>query len=249
MSEKEEIFSDTVVSDDKVELVVNGESAPDPTSVEWAGWVMSLFDETELVQPEQGDPMPKVAGLRRVANLVLGRIVSSGPTTVFPATNVDHPGRATIVFQVEFEDGTVFREVGESYVDNTDDKFAIYPSAIASTRAEARALRKALGINRVSADEITNKDAKQIVRDSVRTEEAKKETDGEFKGDNLATDKQNNLIGFLADKLEIDREKFLSEVIKVKDGDALSKADASISIDQLHKYRDEKEDIPTNIKK
>ena len=250
MSNKEEIFSDTIVNEDKAVLVIDGETAPDQNSLEWNDWVMDLFDETELVQQDgTGDPMPKVAGLRRVAGLVLGKIVSSGPVTVFPATNVDHPGRSTVVFQVEFQDGTVFREVGESYIDNTDDKFCIYPSAIASTRAEARALRKALGINRVSYDEITSKDAKHIVRESIRTEEAKKDTDGEFKDSNVATDKQINLIGFLCDKLEIDRDNFFSEVIEVKDGETLSKGDASISIDQLHRYRDEKEDIPTSIKK
>ena len=247
---KEELFNDTTLSDEKVDLVVNGNTAPEPNSVEWSDWVMSLFDETELVEPDEGgDPMPKVAGLRRVAQLVLGRMVFSGPVTVFPATNVDHPGRATVVFKVEFQDGTVYTEVGDSYLDNTNDKVAIFPVAVASTRAEARALRKALGINRVSFDEITNKDPNAVIRQAVKDGEAKQDKDGEFRGNNLASDAQNKLINFVCDKLDIDRDKFFSEVMKVQDDTTLSKADASTSIDKLHLYRDEKEEIPTSIKK
>lgn len=250
MSEQEKtIFSNIAMTEDDV-LVVNGKTAPDANSVEWSDWVMTLFDETELVQPDEGgDAMPKVAGLRRIAKLVLGRIIFCGPITVFPATDIDHPGRATVVFKVEFEDGTVYTEVGESYIDNTNDKVAIYPAAVASTRAEARALRKALGINRVSFDEITDKDPSKVIRVAIKDNEAKQDKDGEFKGSNLASDAQSKLISFVCDKVGLDREMFFSEIMNVKDDNTLSKSMASDAIDQLHKYRDGKSPIPDSIKK
>lgn len=246
----EDIFSNTVIVEQEIPLIVDGKAAPEPLSIEWSDWVMSLFDETELVEPDEGgDAMPKVAGLRRVAQKVLGKMVFSGPVTVFPATNVDHPGRATVVFKIEFQDGTTYTEVGDSYLDNTNDKVAIYPVAVASTRAEARALRKALGINRVSFDEITTKDPNTVIRQAIKEEQAKADKDGEFKGTNLATDAQSKLINFVCDKLDIDRDKFFLNVMKVQDDKTLLKSDASASIDKLHLYRDGKEDIPTSIKK
>ena len=245
---KTEIFEDTEVSEEKAELI-EGVEQPDVDSVEWSDWVMSLFDETELVEPDEGgDAMPKVAGLRRVARKVLGPISFSGPTQVFPSTAVDHPGRATVVFKIEFQDGTEFTEVGESYIDNTNNAVAMYPAAVASTRAEARALRKALGINRVSYDEITNKDPNEIIRKSTKTQEAKVDKDGDFKGGNLASDAQNKLINFLSDQIKVDREKFMLNVVEVQDDSSLTKKNASIVIDTLREYVNDPDRITDDIR-
>ena len=62
---------DTKVKD---RIVTEG---PNPTSPDWNDYVLSLFDEKELY-----DGRPLCAGLRRVAELVMGRIVSSRPTQV-----------------------------------------------------------------------------------------------------------------------------------------------------------------------
>ena len=59
--------------------------SPDITSPEWNGYVMGMFTEKELY-----DGNPLVAGLRRVAELVIGPIVFSGPTQVFPPQRDDH---------------------------------------------------------------------------------------------------------------------------------------------------------------
>ena len=78
------------------------DDTPQITSLEWNDYVMSLFEEDELIENR-----PLSAGLRRVSELVLGRIVSSGPVQVFPPKEDNGIGRATVVWKVEFEDGTM----------------------------------------------------------------------------------------------------------------------------------------------
>ena len=131
--------------------------APHPLSPEWNDYVMGLFTETEMV-----DGNPLVHGLRRVSEMLLGQIVFSGPTQVFPVQRDDHHGRATVIFTVEFSNGIRYSEVADSWEGNTDDTFCAYAVAIASTRAEARALRKALKIRAVAAEELTKKDTAAI---------------------------------------------------------------------------------------
>ena len=145
---------------------------PSMLSAEWHDYAMTLFHESEMI-----DGHPLVAGLRRVAEVVLGPIVFSGPTQVFPVQREDHHGRATVVFTVEFANGMRYAEVADSWEGNTDDMFCAFAVAIASTRAEARALRKALKIKGVAAEELTKKDTAKIVRDISSTKSA---SEGEY---------------------------------------------------------------------
>ena len=150
------IDTDTSVKD----VISTEESAPAITDPEWNEYVMSMFTSKELY-----DGNPLVNGLRRVAELVIGPIVYSGPTQVFPPQRDDHHGRATVVFTVEFENGMRYSEVADCWEGNTDDMFCAYAIATASTRAEGRALRKALRIRAVAAEEMTKKDTAKIVRE------------------------------------------------------------------------------------
>jgi hypothetical protein len=88
----------------KVKDVLVDESVPSITSPEWNDYVLDLFVDSELF-----DGRPTCAGLRRVAELVLGRIVSSRPTQVFPPSGGDEIGRATVIWEVIFMDGSLLR--------------------------------------------------------------------------------------------------------------------------------------------
>ena len=148
---------------DKIE-----DNTPSIGSSEWDSYVMSQFQNNELI-----DGNPICAGLRRVTELVLRDIVSSGPVQVFPANDENGPGRATVVFKVVIEcfDGKIreYSEVADVWHGNTDDLFCAHPVATASTRAEGRALRKALKLRVLAAEELARKDIVEIVKQSVKS--------------------------------------------------------------------------------
>lgn len=242
MNNIETIFEEVTLSspsntDTSVKNVVVSD-APSMLSPEWHDYAMGLFVESELV-----DGHPLVAGLRRVAELVLGPIMYSGPTQVFPVQRDDHHGRATVVFTVEFENGMRYAEVADSWEGNTDDTFCAYAVAIASTRAEARALRKALKIKGVAAEELTKKDTAKIVRDISSTKNA---SEGEYNDQDRMSDAQYNFIDVKCKQLNIDGEKLFAH-FSVDSGKKVSKKIASEIIDSLNDYQRDKSSIPQDI--
>ena len=213
--------------------------APSMLSSEWHEFAMTLFDETELV-----DGHPLVAGLRRVSELVLGPIVFSGPTQVFPVQRDDHHGRATVVFTVEFSNGQRYSEVADSWEGNTDDMFCAFAVAIASTRAEARALRKALKIKGVAAEELTKKDTAKIVRDISKQ---KASSDGDYDDQSRMSDAQYNFIDIKCKQLNIDGQKLFKDLFNADNNKKVSKKVASDIIDKLNDYQRDKKSIPEEI--
>lgn len=213
-------------------------NAPSMLSPEWHDYAMTLFHESELV-----DGHPLVAGLRRVSEVVLGPIVFSGPTQVFPVQREDHHGRATVVFTVEFANGMKYSEVADSWEGNTDDMFCAFAVAIASTRAEARALRKALKIKGVAAEELTKKDTAKIVRDISTT---KTSSEGEYNDQSRMSDAQFNFIDIKCKQLNIDGKKLFKE-FNVDSGRKVSKKVASDLIDRLNDYQRDKNSIPKEL--
>lgn len=242
MSTLETIFEEVTLrtpsnTDTSVKDVVTSD-IPSMLSPEWHDYAMSLFHESEMV-----DGHPLVAGLRRVAEVVLGTIVFSGPTQVFPVQREDHHGRATVIFTVQFENGIKYAEVADSWEGNTDDMFCAFAVAIASTRAEARALRKALKIKGVAAEELTKKDTAKIVRDISSTKVA---SEGEYNDQDRMSDAQYNFIDVKCKQLNINGEKLFAS-FKVDSGKKVSKKIASDIIDSLNDYQRDKSSIPQDI--
>jgi hypothetical protein len=242
MSNIESIFEEVVLSspsntNTSVKDVVVSD-VPSMLSPEWHDYAMTLFTESEMV-----DGHPLVAGLRRVAELVLGPIMFSGPTQVFPVQREDHHGRATVIFSVEFANGMRYAEVADSWEGNTDDMFCAFAVAIASTRAEARALRKALKIKGVAAEELTKKDTAKIVRDISNTKNA---SEGEYDDQSRMSDAQYNFIDVKCKQLNIDGEKLFAR-FSVDSGKKVSKKIASEIIDSLNDYQRDKSSIPQDI--
>ena len=238
----EEIFNDIELQtpsnvDTRVQNVIVTD-APSMLSHEWHDYAMTLFHESEMV-----DGHPLVAGLRRVSELVLGPITFSGPTQVFPVQRDDHHGRATVVFTVEFQSGMSYSEVADSWEGNTDDMFCAYAVVIASTRAEARALRKALKIKGVAAEELTKKDTAKIVRDISSTT---KQSEGEYDDQSRMSDAQYNFIDVKCKQLNINGKK-LFESFSVDTGRKVSKKVASEIIDKLNDYQRDKSSIPESL--
>lgn len=224
--------------DTSVKEVVD-EGIPSITDPEWNNYVMNLFTDKETY-----DGNPLVAGLRRVAELVIGPIVFSGPTQVFPPQRDDHHGRATVVFSVEFENGMRYSEVADCWEGNTDDMFCAYAIATASTRAEGRALRKALRIRAVAAEEMTKKDTAKIVRDLSSQKDT---SDGGYDDHGRMSDAQYNFIDVKCRQLNVNGSVLFKEIFKADNNRKVSKKVASDIIDTLNEYQRDKNNIPENV--
>lgn len=217
----------------KVNDIIQGDR-PSITSPEWNDYVMSLFTEDEIF-----DGYPVAAGLRRVAELVLGPIACSLPVQVFPSDQF----RATVVWKIDFVNGQTFGDVADCNPDNTDDAFVVFAMATAATRAEARALRKALRLKKASAEEMTKKDTAQIARQSVV-----KTTEGEYNDKDVMTSNQTNFIAVKCKQMNIDTEQFFKEIFKINSNRKVSKAEASTAIDKLNEYQTNQSEVPESIK-
>lgn len=215
-------------------------------SQEWNDYVMDKFDRKDLI-----DGNPTCAGLRRVAEDVLGDIVSSRPSQVFPSTDVDGPGRATVVFEVVINwmnsgELRTFADVADVWHGNTDDLFCAHPVATASTRAEGRALRKALKIRCLAAEELTRKkDVESIVRESVS---AGKPTDGEWDEEDGISAAQIRFMDTKCKQLNIDVVKFINMGSEsYKSVEDVKKKTASKMLSILNEYQTKNKETPEDI--
>ena len=186
--------------DDTIQIEDN---SPTIGSDEWHDYVMSHFKSNELI-----DGNPTCAGLRRVAEILLGEIMFSGPTQIFPATDANGPGRATVVFTVEFNwmnsgISKSFAEVADVWHGNTDDLFCAHPVATASTRAEGRALRKALKVRVLAAEELAKKDIVNVVQQSIATS-------GEYNPDDRISPQQITFIDNKCKQLDVNVIEFIN---------------------------------------
>ena len=214
-------------------------------SREWNDYIMGKFESHELI-----DGNPICAGLRRVVEDVLGSIVSSRPIQVWPSTDVNGPGRATVVFEVVInwmDSGELrtFAEVADVWHGNTDDLFCAHPVATASTRAEGRALRKALKVKCLAAEELAKKDIVSIVRQSVN---ADKELDGGWKEEDVISLPQTNFIDAKCKQLDINVTKFINAGSDNYGSiNEVSKKTASKMLSALNEYQTKKKNIPEKI--
>lgn len=225
--------------------------APEMTSSEWHDYAMSKFADNELVEIN-GERYPNCYGLRRVAELLIGRIIESRPTQVLlsPDSTGNNPGRTTVVYQVTIEsygDNSLITvgDIAEVFSLNCDDLFLAYPGATAATRAEGRCLRKALKLRCVAAEELTrNKDVGKAVRDVIKSAP----TDGTYKGEDPISDAQTKLLNNKCREMSIDVLKFINLGEKQYSRlDEVSKKTAINMIKLLNDYQNNSKTIPHEI--
>ena len=243
----DEVFEEEEKEEEKETVGKEGSSEEERPSIfsdEWNGYVMAHFKPNELI-----DGNPICAGLRRVAELLLGDIIESGPEQVFPATDNNGPGRATVVFGVTFNwmnSGVVktFKEVADVWHGNTDDLFCAHPVATASTRAEGRALRKALKLRCLAAEELAKKDIVEIVQQSVK----QAPTSGEYESSKSISSQQVQFIDNRCNQLDIDVVKFINIGENTYNSIAeVTKENAKKMIKVLNTYQNGNE-IPEKVK-
>jgi hypothetical protein len=242
---KDDLFEDVELAtpsntETSVKDVID-DGSPLPTDPKWNDYVLSLFEENELF-----DKMPLTSGLRRVAELLMGRIVFSGPSQVFPPQSGNEIGRSTVVWKIQFEDGSTFCDVADSWEGNTDDMFCVYSTATAATRAEGRALRKALRLRVVAAEEVTKKDTAKIAQD-ISKKKGLDVSSSEYDSSGTMTGPQANFIDGKSKQLNVDAQKILKEVANVVNVSKTTKKQASDVIEKLNEYQQKKDTIPTDF--
>jgi hypothetical protein len=217
---------------------------PDINGTGWHDYVMSQFAEGEL---EDGK-YPNLFGLRRVAEVLLGPVIQSGPTHIVAPSSETTPGRATCVYTVVFDwnnSGTerAFSAVGGAYPGNTDDTYAIFPEAIAEARAEGRALRKALKLRVIAAEESPKLIHKKEVVEVVST--------GENKDSDNITAVQLVFVRQKCKEMNIELDKLMEKCFSGKKLEEITRGQGKELIELLNKYQTNCKsslDVPEDIK-
>ena len=233
-----------------------------PSHPDWKEYVLSQFDESEIFEAD-GNKYPSLSGLRRVVELILGDIIFSGPVD----SKTTHPtpelplGACTVTYEIQLLwklgmpnyislDANlpvkVFRGMAGAHQNNVDGDFALYPEAIAETRAEARALRKALSLSVVSYDEISRKKADDIIKPQETIV-------SDWNPEDMINDTQKTTITMKCEQFNIDLMKFINSGSKQYDSiDKVTKGTAAAMIKTLSSYQQTNngsKDIPAALKK
>ena len=132
--------------------------------LEWTDHVLKLLSDDEKIAGN-----PTTDGLRRIFEMALNCQLISSTSTVAQSPSPDNEKRATVVHSLSYRlnpgspdpDGLNIRSVDGSadvYWGNCDKIYRNHPVAVAETRAEGRALRRALRLRKVVAAEEIAKD-------------------------------------------------------------------------------------------
>lgn len=252
-------LEDEKFDDSLSEVKENNTDLPKYASNAWSDYVMSQFEEEELFEER-----PTVPALRRVTELLLGEIVESRPhdicvmgdTVVCNYTLVVSWGRGLLennggYFDVNIDIPTrMFGAIGEASVKNTQGVFQNYQASIAETRAEGRALKKALGIKCSTAEEIMLDDKTSVLGQV---------TEEEWKGEENISNTQKKFIELKCRELGIDVDKFINKKFYLGEADErqfekiddVNREVASYMIQEINKYQSNTEQsssIPEQIK-
>lgn len=159
MSKKKEVTTETTVV------------AVTPNSVEWTDYILSLLNDDEKINGN-----PTTDGLRRIFETALNCTIISSTSNVVQTPSPENERRATVVHSLVYvlKDQPVPSSIPEIsysgkeytvtisgsadvYWGNCDKIFRNHPVAVAETRAEGRALRRALRLRKVlAAEELSN---------------------------------------------------------------------------------------------
>lgn len=231
---KKEITTETI--NDTVEVVVTN-TIPTPNDIEWTDYVLSLLSDDEKISGN-----PTTDGLRRVFETALNCTVLDATSEVVQSPSRDNENRATVTHTLHYylNDESVGRELknrsvsgaADVYWGNCDKVYRNHPVAVAETRAEGRALRRALKLRKVVAAEELAKDIEDHPdHDTI----------------NKITNNQINFMDVLAKRLNINPIK-LMENLAIDNSNIynISYDDAVKTVTTLSGYQ-QTNDIPQNI--
>lgn len=206
--------------------------------IDWTDHVLSLLSDDEKISGN-----PTTDGLRRIFEVALDCTVISAQSSVVQSPTVDNERRATVVHSLtyvlndpELNDQTKTRSVSgaaDVYWGNCDKIYRNHPVAVAETRAEGRALRRALRLRKVVA-------AEELAKD-IDTNHLEEQNIGKINSTQI------NFIDVFGKRLNINVLKLLEQLaIDAKNIYHISYDDAVKTITTLSGYQ-QNNDIPDNI--
>lgn len=182
--------------------------APVPTihDIEWTDYVLSFLTDDEKIMGN-----PTTDGLRRVFERVMNCEILDSHSKVVQSPSRENEMRATVEFTLTFKPNYVpdvcsdTRSVSgcaDVYWGNCDKVFRNHPVAVAETRAEGRALRRALRLRKVvAAEEIASEIEDHPDSNTV----------------NKITNNQINFIDVMSKRLDVNVKKMLEFVFDIKE--------------------------------
>jgi hypothetical protein len=210
-----------------------------PNDLEWTDHVLSLLSDDEKIMGN-----PTTDGLRRILEIALNCTVVGADSTVVQSPDPNNERRATVTHTLTFvlNDESVpetckYRSVSgaaDVYWGNCDKIYRNHPVAVAETRAEGRALRRALKLRKVVA-------AEELAKD-VDTEHLDENNIGKINSTQI------NFFDVFGKRLDISIHKLL-EHLAIDSSNIYNIAydDAVKTITTLSSYQ-QTNDIPDNIK-
>lgn len=227
---KKDIMSEEIV------VKANAKLALSPNDLDWTDHVLSQLSDDEKIAGN-----PTTDGLRRIFEQVLDCVVLSAESQIVQSPTVDNERRATVVHNLTYvlnndslPDLLRKRSVSgaaDVYWGNCDKVYRNHPVAVAETRAEGRALRRALKLRKVVAAEELAKEVDHIDADSA----------------SKINNTQINFLEVFGKRLNINITKLLDKLaIDGKNIYNISYDDAVKTITTLSSYQ-QSNDIPTDI--
>lgn len=221
--------------------VLDGPTIPTMDSPEWADYVLSQLRNDEM---DQGNPT--CDGLRRVTEYLIGPIVGRD-VRIHQSPNKDNYGTATVVCSVKvlnnIPDHILYgREIQEEDAAdvnkyNTQKPFCLHPTATATTRAEARALRKILRLKKVVAAEEL---AGEVTEDFADA----------WKPSDPVQDEQINLLDIVCQRCDINVMEYINSGERIYNSIyELDKNKAQAMIQHINKIQQDKVSRPHGVGK
>lgn len=213
---------------------------PTPNDLAWTDHVLTLLSDDEKIAGN-----PTTDGLRRIFEIALNCKLMSSTSSVVQSPSPDNEKRATVIhsltyrldpnepdpsgFNIQSVDGSA-----DVYWGNCDKIYRNHPVAVAETRAEGRALRRALKLRKV-----------------VAAEEISSSIEDDPTGDTVSkiTPNQINFIDVIAKRIDIDPSKVLAKLgIEEKNVKNIDHTHGISIIRELSKLQQNLDSIPSELK-
>ena len=213
---------------------------PNIDSPEWSDYVMTHFQDDEM---DNGHPT--CDGLRRVTELLIGPIVGR-KVNVIQAPSKNNYGTSTVCCTVTVMNNMpnhilyqqIIHEEDAADVNkyNTQEPYHMHATATATTRAEARALRKILRLRTVIA-------AEELADDGVISDYG-----DIWKPDDQIDEEQISLLDVVSERCDVNVLDYVNSGEKqYKNIKEVSKTKASEMIQHLNKIQQGKSEQPVGV--